>query len=141
MCVQCCGNDMITTKLLLAKSMVSTSGVWFQWPPNVRSTGEVSIGLYYIVASCCTFHSITISSPSCVQTLVSSSHSHIKFSKLLKFSKVLKNSTCLGQYGHPQVLKFLVGKTTATACVPSMRTYIVLGVLLPVVFSCLVCVC
>jgi hypothetical protein len=33
---------------------------------------------YYIVASCCTFHSITISSLSYVQTLVSSTYSHLK---------------------------------------------------------------
>jgi hypothetical protein len=68
---------------------------------------------YYIVASCCTFHSITISSLSCVQTLVSSSHSHLTFLKLLKFLKVLKNTTCFGQYGYPQVLNFLVGETAA----------------------------
>jgi hypothetical protein len=41
----------------------------------------------------------------------SSSHPHLKFLKLLKFLKVLKNTTCFGQYGHPQVLKFLVGET------------------------------
>jgi hypothetical protein len=57
--------------------------------------------------------SIIISSPSCVQTLVSSSHSHLKFLKLLKFLKVLKNTTCVGQYDHPQVLKFLVWETSA----------------------------
>jgi hypothetical protein len=34
---------------------------------------------YYIVASYCTFHSIMISSPSYVQTLVSSTNSHLKF--------------------------------------------------------------
>jgi hypothetical protein len=39
----------------------------------------------------------------------------------------------------PQVLKFFVGETAAIVCVPSMRTYVVLGVLLPVVFSCLFC--
>jgi hypothetical protein len=38
-----------------------------------------SVVLCYIVASCCTFHSITISSPSYVQTLVSSTGSHLKF--------------------------------------------------------------
>jgi hypothetical protein len=69
----------------------------------------------------CDVHSVTISSLSCMQTLVSSSHSH---SKLLKLLKVLKNSTCFGQYGHPQVLKFLVGETAAIVCVPSMRTYV-----------------
>jgi hypothetical protein len=68
-----------------------------------------------------------------VQTLVSSSHSH------LKFLKVLKNTTCFGQYGHPQVLKFLVGETAAIVSVPSMHMYVVLGVLLPVAFSCLFC--
>jgi hypothetical protein len=122
---------------------------------------------YYIVASCYTFPSITISSPSCVQTLVSSSHSHLKCLKLLKFLKVLKKITCFGQYGHPQVLKFLVGETAAIVCVSSMRMYVcnmrenifleslyvkflcivwllvcvltVLGVLLPVAFSCLFC--
>jgi hypothetical protein len=83
--------------------------------------------------------SITISSLSSVQTLVSSSHSHLKFLKLLKFLKVLKNTTCFSQYGHPQVLKLLVGETAAIVCVPSMRMYVVLGVLLPVVFSCLFC--
>jgi hypothetical protein len=31
----------------------------------------------------------------------------------LKFLKVLKNITCFGQHGHPQVLKFLVGETAA----------------------------
>jgi hypothetical protein len=67
---------------------------------------------------------MTISSPSWVQTLVSSSHSHLKFFKLLKFIKVLKNITCFGQYGHPQVLKFLVGETAAIVCVLSMRTYV-----------------
>jgi hypothetical protein len=36
--------------------------------------------------------------------------------------KVLKNTTCFGQYGHPQVLKF-VGKTAAIVCLSSMRTY------------------
>jgi hypothetical protein len=74
-----------------------------------------------------------------VQTLVSSSHSHLKFLKLLKFLKVLKNTACFGQYGHPQVLQLLVGETAAIVCVPLMRTYVVLGVLLPVVFSCLFC--
>jgi hypothetical protein len=59
-----------------------------------------------------------------MQTLVSSSHSHLKFLKLLKFLKVLENTTCFGQYGHPQVLKFLVGETAAIVCVPSMRTYV-----------------
>jgi hypothetical protein len=44
-----------------------------------------------------------------VPTFVSSSHSHLKFLKLLKFLKVLKNTICFGQYGHPQVLKLLVG--------------------------------
>jgi hypothetical protein len=48
-----------------------------------------------------------------VQTLVSSSYSHLKFLKLLKFLKVLKNTTCFGQYDHPQVLKLLVGETDA----------------------------
>jgi hypothetical protein len=33
----------------------------------------------YIVASCCTFHSVTISSPSYVQTLLGSTVSHLKF--------------------------------------------------------------
>jgi hypothetical protein len=74
-----------------------------------------------------------------VQTLVSSLYSHLKFLKLLKFLKVLKNTTCSGQYGNPQVLKFLVGETAAIVCVPSMRTYVVLGVLLPVAFSYLFC--
>jgi hypothetical protein len=41
-----------------------------------------------------------------VQTLVSSSHSHLKFLKLLKFLKFLKNTTRFGPHGHPQVLKF-----------------------------------
>jgi uroporphyrinogen-III synthase len=52
------------------------------------------------------FTKITISSPSCVQTLVSYSHSHLKFFKTFKVFKVLKNTTCFGQYGHPQVLKY-----------------------------------
>jgi hypothetical protein len=69
-------------------------------------------------------NSITVSSPSCVQTLVSSSHPRLKFLKLLKFLKVLKNTTCFGQYGQPQVLKFLGGETAAIVCVPSMRTYV-----------------
>jgi hypothetical protein len=42
---------------------------------------------YYIVASCCTFHSITISSPSYVQTLVSYTGSHLKIFETFKFIK------------------------------------------------------
>jgi hypothetical protein len=68
--------------------------------------------------------SVIISSPSCVQTLVSSSHSHLKFLILLKFLKVLKSTTRFGQYGHPQMLTFLVGEPAAIVCVPSMSTYV-----------------
>jgi hypothetical protein len=32
--------------------------------------------------------------------------------------------TCFGQYGHPQVLTFLMGETAAIVCAPPMRTYV-----------------
>jgi hypothetical protein len=61
-----------------------------------------------------------------------------KIVKLLKFLKVLKITTCFGQYGHPQVLKSS-GRNCCysvdIACVPSMRTYAVLGVLCALLFS------
>jgi hypothetical protein len=50
-----------------------------------------------------------------------------KMFKLLKFLKVLKkflkSTTCFGQYGHPQMLKYLVGETSAISCTPS-TTYV-----------------
>jgi hypothetical protein len=57
--------------------------------------------------------------------------------KILKLLKVLKITTCFRQYGHPQVLKSSGGNcySAATACVPSMRTYVVLGVLCSLLFS------
>jgi hypothetical protein len=47
-------------------------------------------------------------------------------------------TTCFGQYGHPQVLKSSGGNccySAAIVCVPSMRTYVVLGVLCSLLFS------
>jgi hypothetical protein len=68
-----------------------------------------------------------------MQTLVSSSHSYLKILKLLKFLKVLKNTTCFGQYGHPQVLKFLVGETAAIVCLFDAHVCRAWCVVLPVV--------
>jgi hypothetical protein len=66
-----------------------------------------------------------------------------KILKLLKFLIVLKITTCFGQYGHPQMLKSSWGNccySSDIACVPSMRTCVVLGMLCSVLFSvvCLV---
>jgi hypothetical protein len=79
------------------------------------------------------------SSPSYVQTLVSSTNSHLNF----KHFKVLKISTCFGQYGHHQVLKSSGGYcccSAVIACVPPMRTRVVIGVSCSLLFSfaCLV---
>jgi hypothetical protein len=97
---------------------------------KLRSAQLTKKGIVFYPTNTKHWEMITISFPSCVQTLVSSSHSHLKFCKT--FLKVLKNTTRFGQYGHPQVLTFLVGETAAIVCVPLMRTYVVLGVLLPV---------
>jgi hypothetical protein len=53
-------------------------------------------------------------SPSFVQTLLSFFFHRFTFKilKLLNLLKVLKNTTCFGQYGHPQVLKLEIKQIT-----------------------------
>jgi hypothetical protein len=58
-----------------------------------------SIYEYYIVASCCTFHSITISSLSYVQTLRQFYKFTFKILKLLKFLKSLHVSANMAIIG------------------------------------------
>jgi hypothetical protein len=63
--------------------------------------------------------------------------------KILKFLKVFKITACFSQYGNHQVLKSSGGNCcycAVIACVPSMRTYVVLGVSCSLLFSiaCLV---
>jgi hypothetical protein len=58
--------------------------------------------------------------------------------KIVKFLKVLKITTCFDQYDHPQLLKSSGGNCcyyAAIACVPSMRTCVVLGVSCSLLFS------
>jgi hypothetical protein len=78
--------------------------------------------------------SVKIFSVICANTFTLKTFKLLKFLKVLK--KFLKNTTFFGQYGHPQVLKYLVGETAAISCFPSICTYVVLGVLLPVIPGC-----